>query len=222
MLEVLFEFRAYNCWAQRISENFPDIRMNVFSIQGSKGLSRWEGSFDDLLQAIKDFKNDPTLVKLRVLEQDRQASMIIVESTCHCLPKPSTILAKHDAYYLLPNQISTQAGKRKYHILVATHENFNSLCDELEKIGEIKILSLQTTKQLSQPSYLLKLNDLGLTHVQKRALKMAFSYGYYQIPKKCEIRTLAQKLQIAPSSFHETLKKAEQKIIESIVQYLEL
>ncbi|MFX0095902.1 MAG: helix-turn-helix domain-containing protein [Candidatus Hodarchaeota archaeon] len=222
MLEVLFEFKADNCWAQRVSEHFPDIKMNVFSIQGSKGLSRWEGSFHELLESIEKFKDDPTLSRLRILEQDQKNSMIIVESTCNCRLKPSSILAKHDAYYLLPNQISTQAGRRRYQILVATQEKFDALCNELEKIGKIKIVSLQTTNQLSQPSYLLKLNEIKLTRAQKRALSLAFSYGYYQIPKKCDIRTLAKKLNIAPSSFHETLKKAEQKIITSIVEYLEI
>ncbi|MFX0061621.1 MAG: helix-turn-helix domain-containing protein [Candidatus Hermodarchaeota archaeon] len=222
MLEVLFEFRAHNCWAQRVSERYPNIRMNVFSIQGPKGLSRWEGSFDDLLQSIEEFKNDPTLTKVRILEQDQKNSMIIVESICNCTNRPSSILAKHDAYYLLPNQISTQAGRRNYHILVATRETFDELCSKLEQIGDIKIISLQTKKDISHPSYLLKMNDIKLTPAQRKALGVAFSYGYYKIPKQIDIRTLSKKLNISPSTFHEALKKAEQKIVAAIAEYLEV
>jgi hypothetical protein len=80
-------------------------------------------------------------------------------------------------------------------------------------------------KQTYQSFEILKFKNVKLNNVyfpaiapnlsekQKRAFELAVENGYYDIPKKIDLRGLAKILKISIATFQEHLKRAEAKII---------
>ncbi len=61
-----------------------------------------------------------------------------------------------------------------------------------------------------------------LTEKQIEALLMAYNYGYYEMPRKADVKTIAEKEQVPRTTFQEHLRKAESKLVASLVPYIQL
>ncbi|MBI2647572.1 helix-turn-helix domain-containing protein [Candidatus Woesearchaeota archaeon] len=66
----------------------------------------------------------------------------------------------------------------------------------------------------------IKLNNIyfpaiapDLTEKQKRAFELAVEEGYYDIPKRIDLKKLAQIMKISLATYQEHLKRAEAKIV---------
>jgi len=57
-----------------------------------------------------------------------------------------------------------------------------------------------------------------LTKGQKRALDLATQRGYYDFPRKIELKDLAKEAGISLSTFREHLRKAEKKIMPDLIR----
>ncbi len=57
-----------------------------------------------------------------------------------------------------------------------------------------------------------------LTPKQKQATEIAYENGYYEYPKKIELRALAKKMNVSLPTFQEHLKKAENKMIPALIE----
>jgi predicted DNA binding protein len=84
-------------------------------------------------------------------------------------------------------------------ILKLAEKNLNA---ELLKFKEEKLANISITK--IRPN---------LTEKQKKALDLAMKEGYYEVPRKTELRKLAKARGIAFSTFQVHLRKAEEKIL---------
>jgi len=56
------------------------------------------------------------------------------------------------------------------------------------------------------------------TKKQRQAIEEAYSAGYYEYPKKTDLRELAKKAGVSLPTFQEHLKKAENKLISSQIE----
>ena len=59
-----------------------------------------------------------------------------------------------------------------------------------------------------------------LTEKQMSAIMTAYRYGYYELPRKNDLKTIASKTQVARTTYQEHLKKAEKKIIDGLAPHL--
>ncbi|MDD5336986.1 MAG: helix-turn-helix domain-containing protein [Candidatus ainarchaeum sp.] len=57
-----------------------------------------------------------------------------------------------------------------------------------------------------------------LSPAQEKALVLAYQWGYYNYPRKADLKDLAKKLGISVASFQESLRKAENKVIPMMVE----
>ncbi len=80
---------------------------------------------------------------------------------------------------------------------------------EVLKFKEEKISNISLTRVLPE-----------LTDNQKRAMEIAINSGYYNYPKKVNMKTLAKKMGISYSTYQAHLKKAEGKIVPEVVKDL--
>ena len=222
MMEVTFQIKPRYCWAQELSEEYPGIKMTVFSIHQEKGLSRWECSTPGAMhEALKKAKTHETIVSLDVFSEKEEE--IIVQSVCNCENryKVHEILSRGGCYYLLPNPIVTYEGAKHYRILAPDAQKLKKVIGNLQKIGEVKITSVHPLGHLDDSFFInvVQLKDL-LSEKQLRTLKKAYMRGYFQIPKKVRIRDLAEELGLSPATVYEQLAEAENRIIASIIDYL--
>jgi len=61
-----------------------------------------------------------------------------------------------------------------------------------------------------------------LTEKQMDALMSAHSNGYYRLPRKLPLTMIAKRKRVARTTFEEHLRKAENKIVNGLVPYLEM
>ncbi|KPJ59065.1 MAG: hypothetical protein AMJ42_02270 [Deltaproteobacteria bacterium DG_8] len=222
MMEVTFEIKPRRCWAQKLSEEYPGIKMTVFSIHQEKGLSRWEcDNMEVMEEAFEKAKDHETIVSLDVFSQKDKE--IIVQSVCNCENryKVHDILSKGGCYYLLPNPIVTYEGGKHYRILAPDAEKLKKVIGDLQKIGEVKITSVHPLGHVDDSFFInvVELKNL-LSEKQLRTLKKAYLRGYFQIPKKVRMKDLADELGLSPATVYEQLAEAENRIINSIIDYL--
>lgn len=56
----------------------------------------------------------------------------------------------------------------------------------------------------------------GLSARQLETVRLAFVLGYYRYPRECEGRDIAKQLGVTPSTVHDHLRKAEQRIMRNL------
>jgi len=75
MLEAGFMIKPKGCWAQKISEKYKELKMEVFSIQEEKGLSRWSFKGKNILMdAYRDALKDKSIVELNIENFEKHPS----------------------------------------------------------------------------------------------------------------------------------------------------
>lgn len=115
--------------------------------------------------------------------------------------------------YLSPVLIGNQ-GTYHYHLGSWQRQEITKLLTFIEKNYNYKLLSLKQEK-------IKNISILGiqpnLTEKQKKAYELAVEKGYYNYPKKIDIKRLAKLSGISYSTFQQHLKYAEKKINEFFV-----
>ena len=81
------------------------------------------------------------------------------------------------------------------------------------KLGALKILSLTRL----EPRRKGESADSTLSPQQRRTLLTAYGLGYYDLPKKVTSDQLARLLKIDKSTLTEHLRKAERKLVSSVI-----
>ena len=62
----------------------------------------------------------------------------------------------------------------------------------------------------------------GLTEKQVDALLTAYRYGYYYLPRRANVQTIADRIQVPRTTYQEHLKKAENKLMAALIPYLQM
>lgn len=111
--------------------------------------------------------------------------------------------------HLAPALISEQ-GYEVITIGCFKREPLNKVIKILQKERGGRLISIQQ-KRIKSIS-VMKLHP-DLTTKQKQAMELAIKHGYYSVPRKVNLPTLARMAKINYSTFQVHLRKAEQKLI---------
>jgi len=95
---------------------------------------------------------------------------------------------------------------------VASHhkDDLMEFLDTIEESHNGKLLSIK--KQKVDTFSLISMNP-NLTESQRTCLEFATEKGYYNYPRKVDVKELAKQKKISYTTFHEHLRKAEQKMM---------
>ena len=85
-----------------------------------------------------------------------------------------------------------------------------------EKIKDFKLLKLHNIP--IDNIFFPKLMP-DLTTKQKRAIELAIEEGYYQTPRKTNLRKLAKYMRVSLATYQQHLRVAEEKLIPNILSY---
>ncbi len=175
----------------------------------TSSLHQMIGNKKNINKFVKDLKKDKRTEYLEVNEN----TLFLVESAKH---KPVSQFSRR-MFFVKPVIIDEKGYE---HWEIASHQKeelmqfinkVEPLCDEFE-LKNIKQTSLQ---DIYFPKVLPQLTDL-----QKRALELAIRNGYYEAPKKTNLRALAKMMKISLATYQKHLQKAESKVIPDILSYL--
>ena len=57
-----------------------------------------------------------------------------------------------------------------------------------------------------------------LSKNQRKALELAFANGYYDYPRKIELKDLAKQMNLSLSTYREHLRRAEKKVMPDLIR----
>ena len=112
--------------------------------------------------------------------------------------------------------VNSPDGHEYWEVASWRKERLMEFADSLSKhmdYYEMMGIHQATNVEVYFPSVMPKLSP-----AQEKALILAYQWGYYDYPRKADLKDLAKKFNISIAAFQENLRKAENKIMPMIVE----
>ena len=113
-----------------------------------------------------------------------------------------------------------------YHrLIVFKHKDLEELLRRFDNWGWVsKILRKVPFDGFIASSLTISADTLfsGLTERQLDAVLTAHQHGYYNLPRDADVQVIAAKKKVPRTTFQEHLKKAENKLVASLVPHMKL
>ena len=167
------------------------------------------GDEKNIKRFISNLKKDK---RTKYLEFNGQ-TLFLVETAKN---KPVSEFSKK-IFFVKP-MILDNNGYENYEIASHRKEELMNFIKKVKPlVDEFELLSLKNTPL--QNVYFPKIMP-KLTALQKKALELAIKEGYYETPKKTNLRALAKLSKISLATYQKHLQKAESKIIPDVLSFL--
>ena len=221
MFEVRFSICPEDCWVCKVSERFPEVAIEVLSFNEHAGLGKWNcRDKADLTNAFAFAKSHRYVSALQRIHLGENS--LVTKAVCRC-PLESRvhkILPRFGYFYFFPKPIWFLNGMKHYRILVPEHSQFSDFIEEMgERFGDIKLTYKSSIVNIDEPHATLVERILSeLSPRQREALQRAYSNSYYEYPRRSTLEKMARDMAIGKSTFQSHLRKAENRIIHSIME----
>jgi predicted DNA binding protein len=206
-----------DCVCSKASAKFPEIRLNQASPvtilkKKDSGLHYtilWSVSAPTkpyLEKYLSCLEREKDTVSLDVLQREARNALVLQ----HVSSKSSSYEEVLNKGLVYSEPISVGNGYEIHTVLTKKPERLRSILNELESIGEIKLIRAGNLK--------LKHGLYNLTEKQLDALKTAYAHNYYSWPRKVRLEDLAGASGLTRRGFQESLRKAEAKVMPEIIK----
>jgi len=144
-----------------------------------------------------------------------------------CTPTPEgSVLSHIDAcnIFLSPPVIHRE-GWEYYRLVAFKHDDLEDLIARFEQWGFEYEIMLKTPIDGPLSSLLalpVEAMFSDLTVKQMEAILLAHKNGYYQFPRESTVKDIASKQKISRTTYQEHLRKAQNKMINHLIPYLQL
>lgn len=148
-----------------------------------------------------------------------------VSRICTCTTENSVVRNLDDFDLLHVSPVVYDQGWEYYRLIIFRHEDLRKLMQQLEEKGFVfDIVRKVSFDGFIASSLTLTADALfsDLTEKQMDALLTAYSHGYYRLPRRADVQSIASKRRVPRTTFQEHLKKAENKLVVSLVPYIQL
>ena len=118
-----------------------------------------------------------------------------------------------------------EKGWEHYHVIAFKHEDLQGFLQAVEERGfKVEVLRKSTFNGFLANSLALNTDAVfsSLTQKQIDALFVSYDHGYYRIPRKASLTTIAKNRRIPRTTFEEHLRKAENKIVTGLMPYMRI
>lgn len=222
MYEVVFKI-TYDNFYCNLSRRFPSFRKFF-----------WCNYNNDIIEIVVESPDEYRLVMEElnahrpgeIIEEssDQQKVHLIVKS-CSCGDEDTVErhISSVNMLHIFPS--ITEKGWEFHRILFFRHEDFEELMQRLVENGfTVEILRKVPFDGYISGSLAFTADALlsDLTDKQVDALLTALRYGYYSLPRRADVQTIASKIHVPRTTFQEHLKKAENKLITALAPYVQL
>ncbi|MHA2160534.1 MAG: helix-turn-helix domain-containing protein [Candidatus Thorarchaeota archaeon] len=196
-----------------IAEAYP-VRVNLISINGPLGfgiIQSLTGDEDPLVKYVKALENSSSISEVRITHKSPEVYWSEVVHKMNTKSIHETIL-ESGCMSRLP--IIIEHGRQVHQLLAPDQTAFRIAFDNLrENFKKVKLLRVHRSPKGSPSS--------GLTTKQLGAMREAINSGYYDIPRKCEVKQIAKQLGIKRVATQERMRRAERIIMNQFAdEYL--
>lgn len=219
MYEVSFKLR-HECPYRDFSERFPDVTIREWHHHDCQvlELSSTTAPSEDLLTEINHIGE----VLHSTTNED---GLYVVAQSCKCPIEDSLInqFQANNCVYTPPTIY--RQGWEHYTVIGFDESDIQQVLQDLDESRDIDVLSKTSIEERQLPhSTLFSVDRLfaGLTDRQLAALRLALDNGYYTQPRGASTKELAKQTDVARATFEEHLRKAENKLIGNVEQFVRL
>ena len=212
---------THDCPFGNISRKFPSAKMFV-----------WCNREHEVLEVIVEKQEEYPAI----MEEVSKLGEIIKETSdghqVHLITKPCSCTTENSVskniddfniLHILP--VIYDQGWEYYRLIAFRHEDLQKLMQRFEEKGFLfEVVRKMPFNGFIASSLTLSADALfsDLTEKQIDALLTAYNQGYYKLPRKTDVQTIAKKRRVPRTTFQEHLKKAENKLVFSLIPYITL
>lgn len=220
LFEVVFKV-THDCPFCNISRKFP--RLKMFS---------WCNREHDVIELIIDKPDEYSAViddisKIYGMVEKssdlRNAHFFVKKCFCKAEDSVTRVIDEFDLLQVSP--VIYRHGWEYYRVIGFKHKDLKGLMQRFEERGiKFEILRKVDFDGSIASSLTLTADVLfsELTEKQMDALLTAYSNGYYSLPRKANVKDIASRKRVSRTTYQEHLKKAENKLVASLVPYVQL
>jgi len=194
----------------------------------------WCNNIYDVIELfVDDLKDYPDIKKqiphscsLVEEESDKNRFHLVIKN-CSCYKDENSVdnIGEGLNNILLLSPVIIEKGWEEHHAIVFDHKDFEELMERLEDKGH----AVKVVRKTPFGGTIAGLAPLTrsalfstLTEKQASALLIAHKSGYYKLPRKADVKMIAAKQKIARTTFQDHLRKAECKVISTIIPQIQL
>jgi len=159
---------------------------------------------------ISDLKKDKKVLKVEVTND----LVVFIEKRPKEKEEYSAFRMK-EIMVIKPVYCNPEDGFEYWEICSWDKKHINTFLTNVRKIGTATLQSI--TKMKLHDVYHFNISP-QLTGKQQQAFNLAMNEGWYKVPRKTDLATLAKLMKISRQAYSEHLRKAEAKIIPQIGQ----
>ena len=203
MIQVTLRLKVSGAWYSDIFAKFETpIKIleckNQRGTDGCSNLIEIMDSKDQLGEIITELNQHPHVTDVD-FSPSRKGFAIGAIKTNQCY----SCAALHNTDCFLTSYTIVNKDEAEWKLITPTEKSVVKLIDRLKKDGmEVKLIS----KVHLDP-------DMLLTARQEKIMNVAYKRGYFDYPKRINIRELARIFEVSISTMSEILRKGEKKII---------
>jgi len=205
-----------------LTRKFPSMKVFFWCNNEYDVIEIFVDNPDDYQAIIEQIPHPCSLVE-EISDEDR-FHLVIKNCSC-CKDENSVDKFVGDLNILLISPVKIENGWEEHHAIVFEHKDFEELVARLEK----KDVALKILRKVPFSGTIASIVPLTrstlfsvLTEKQVGALLTAHKNGYYRLPRKADIKTIAFKHKIPRTTFQEHLRKAECKVISTLIPQIQL
>ena len=220
LFEIVFKV-THDCPFCNVSKKFPRLKMFDWCNREFDVLELILDGSDDYSIAIDEISKTRGMVEKS--SDLHNAHFFVKKCFCKAEDSVTRILDEFDLLQISP--IIYRHGWEYYRVIAFRHEDLKALMQRFEKRGiKYEILRKVDFEGFIAGSLTLTADSLfsDLTEKQMDALLTAYSSGYYSLPRKANVQDIAHKKKVSRTTYQEHLKKAENKLVASLVPYAQL
>jgi predicted DNA binding protein len=223
MLRISAQFR-HNCPFSRIAQRYPHVRMSHWFNFNTEYLELVGASAPEIVDIRRRLsKLCRTGRDVKILGLDAPGTVgFAFRSRKSVAPIVDKILDRNCALLLPP--VVYRDGWEHYHLLLIDDACGEGLVREMKRNGELRVTRVAADhSSVGLESSCIPLQEFvkKLTPRQAGALRLAYSNGYYLLPRKTALRPLAKEFGVSRSTYEEHVRKAERNVIRVVVPHLD-
>lgn len=215
MYKVTFDTYDQSIYS-KLTNRYPKLIIRQWSLPKHQ-VVEFVGGSDSSGQVLEQIREHENILSSTIMGDGFYA---VSTST----PKDTSIQEKfrhHNCVYVPPTVY--QYGSKKYSVVGFERQDIHALLQDLKQTRDITVRLKFPMETLSLPSempFTAETVFKDLTSRQIEAIQIALENGYYNQPRKATVKELANHTTVARATYEEHLRKAENKIMINIKQYV--
>ena len=208
MIEAVLQIASENYYSCEITRTIP-VRVSLVAINGPDGfgiIESLDGTETPLKKYTKSMKRSKSIIEFEVTHKSETQYWTRAK---HFMKDKSILETVLESGCMTKLPIVIANGKQTHTILSPTQMEFSRMFDNLRH----RFTSVELERLRRYPS---SISNPLLTKKQEEAFKIAWRRGYYDMPRKSEIKNLASEIGIKRVAFQERLRRAERAIAKEL------